>query len=50
MVTSPNLNFIVRCKAKSCFGVVSTVSGKFLIALVDLIERVDGRSVWENLD
>ncbi|XP_015749396.1 PREDICTED: uncharacterized protein LOC107329175 [Acropora digitifera] len=26
VVTNPNLNFVVRCKAKSCFGVVSTVS------------------------
>ena len=50
VVTNPNLNFVVRCKAKSCFGVVSTVSGKFLVAFVDLIDRADGRSVWENLD
>lgn len=28
VVTSPNLNFFVRCKAKSCFGDVSTVSEK----------------------
>lgn len=28
VVTSPNLNFFVRCKAKSCFGVVSTVTEK----------------------
>ena len=50
LVTNQSLNFVVRCKAKSCFGAISTVSGKFLIAFVDLIDRADGSSVWENLD